>query len=103
MTSRERRAMQFQAFDALKGFGEYIRAQERFRTEKREVSEDEAEIISSRLLHLEKGMQILVRHYTGNAYITTRGRVTAVDFEYRYMKVADKKIWFDDVYRIEVG
>ena len=46
MTSAERRAQQFQPFDALRGFGEYLRDQERLRSEKIEVSEEEAENIS---------------------------------------------------------
>lgn len=102
MTAREKRAVQFMPFDALKGYYDEILAQERIREPRREVGEDEAQAISETLLALEKGKRIRVRYYDTEAYVTREGIVAAVDLTFRFLIVGGTKVWFRDLYRLEV-
>lgn len=102
MTSAERRAQQFQPFDALRGFGEYLRDQERLRSEKIEVSEEEAENISRTLLHIQIGTNIRLRHYSNGLYITTTGKVSDINYPYRYLTAGNTRVWFEDIYKVEI-
>ena len=102
MTSMERRVQQFQPFDALRGFSEYLRNQERLRSEKKEISDDEAMNISRTLLHIRNGSNVRLRHYSNGAYITTTGKVTDINFPYRCLTANNIRIWFEDIYKLEI-
>lgn len=101
MTEREKRAVQFMPFDALRGLYDKILEQERIREPRREVGEDEAQEISDVLLELERGMHVRLRYYDTDAYIMKEGIVGEVDYAFRFLVVAGTKVWFRDVYRIE--
>lgn len=101
MTAREKRAVQFMPFDALRGYYEQILAQERIHEPRREVGEDEAREISETLLELERGIHVRVRYYDTDAYVTKEGIVGDIEYTFRYLIVAGTKIWFRDLYRIE--
>lgn len=99
--SRADRAKLFAPFAALKGYYELILAQEAAKENKRELSDDDAAAMSDKLKQLERGRFIHIRYYDKVCYVTVSGPISRLDYDYRYMMVNDRKIWFDDVIWLE--
>lgn len=89
-------------FDALRGYYDHVLAQERICEPRREVGEDEAQEISETLLALERGRHVRVRYYDTDAYVTREGIAAEIDLTFRYLIVGGTKIWFRDLYRLEI-
>ncbi len=103
VVSKVDRARQFLPFDALKGFSEALRKKEEIYTDKIELSEEMQEKLSNDLLKIEKGKSITVIYYYNRQYVKLEGIVKKIDFNYRKIILEnDLKIFFDDIYRIEV-
>lgn len=103
VVSKVDRARQFLPFDALKGFSEALRKKEEIYTDKIELSEEMQEKLSYDLLKIEKGKSITVIYYYNRQYVKLEGIVKKIDFNYRKIILEnDLKIFFDDIYRIEV-
>ena len=96
------RARQFMPFAALTGYYDLIKEQERLIEPKRTLSSDEAERISSVLGSLFEGDYVSVVHYAKDAYLTTRGMVTKIDFEGRTLRIIKAVIPFEDIGDIEI-
>ena len=96
------RAMQFAPFAALKGYYESIRLQERITEPRKELSEDEAEAISSTLNKLKVGTTVKIRYYDIDSYTNIEGVVTEINPPYRRLKVVKTAIPFEDIYTIEL-
>ena len=96
------RAKQFLPFDAMKGLKEALekKEKEKMRTEKRELSEEDAEDLSRRLSKLERGMGISVLFYKNGYYLEKRGKIEEFNAVYRYMKLGGERIFFDDIYKL---
>ena len=96
------RAMQFAQFAALKGYYEAVRIQERITEPKKELREDEAEVISNTLNKLCVGTTVKIRYYDIDAYTNIEGAVTELNPPCRRLKVVKTAIPFDDIYTIEL-
>lgn len=96
------RAKQFGAFSPLRGYHELIKAKERVVVDKKELSDESAKELSDKLTQIEKGMMVGVVHYCGDAYVSTKGVVTQIDFTFRNLTIVKMKIDFDDIYDVEV-
>ena len=94
------RARQFMPFSALKGFHELVREKERIIVAKKELSEDEKDRLSRKVLALKKGMMVSVSHFCRGEYIKTEGILTEVDFTFRRLTVVKTRIDFDDISEI---
>lgn len=94
------RAMQFAPFAALKGYYETVRAQERITQARKELSEDDSEIISNTLNNLKSGDTVRIRYYDIDSYVTIEGIVTEVNEPYHRLKVNKVTISFADIYSI---
>lgn len=94
------RAMQFVPFAALKGYYDYIQAEERITQPRKEISEDDSEIISTTLNNLRTGVNVRVRYYDIDSYVTIEGIVTEVNEPYHRLKVNKTAIPFADIYYI---
>ncbi len=94
------RAMQFAPFAALKGYYDYIQAEERTTQPRKELSEDDSEIISNTLNNLSAGMTVRVRYYDIDSYVTIEGVVTEVNEPYHKLRVNKTAIPFADIYSI---
>lgn len=96
------RAAQFLPFDALKGLTEEIqsRIEKRTRVERKEISDERKEEISSVLCKLEKGMVINLTFYSAGHYYEVEGVFEKINFPYHYLIVNQQKIFFDDIYEI---
>lgn len=104
MITRKERAKQFMPFDAMKGLQEALRRQEEIfsRVEKHDVCEEQQVKISDTLTKLSKGMSIWLSYYRAFHDVETKGKVTKIDFAYRYMVVEDEMISFNDIYDIKI-
>ena len=98
------RVAQFQPFDALKGLQEELQRREELRTrvEKKELSEEKMERISSALAKIYKQSEVELTFYSGGHYYSLQGTVTAKNDIYKYLIVGEGKIFYDDIYDIKL-
>lgn len=102
--TREQRAKQFMPFDAMKGLQEALRDREErhSRVERHGISEEEQEALSNVLSRLSKGDKIRISYYSHFHDVEKTGTVTAINYAYRFLKVDEEKIVFDDIYKITI-
>lgn len=86
------RAHIFSAFDALKGFRELLKEQERIIVPKRMLSEDDFEILNQKIHAVEKGMMITLVYFDNGDYIEQTGRVSKLSFDENYIQIVKSKI-----------
>ena len=91
-------------FDAMKGLSEALRDREEHhsRTERHEISEEAQRHNSEIFLKLRRGARVRLDCHAAFHDITKEGTVTAVEPAFRYLKLGDEKIFFEDIYYIEV-
>ncbi len=110
--ARIKRAAQFASFDALTGFGAAINEAGRNTEEKKELSEDEIDMINARLAviqqHIKEQPNIAVTYFipddkkAGGRYTTVSGNVKMLDGIERVIIMADRtRIPIEDVRYIE--
>ena len=110
--ARFRRAAQFASFDALTGFGAAIHEAGRETEEKKELSEDEIDMINARLAvieqHIKEQPSITVTYFlpddkkAGGRYVTVSGNVKMLNGIEHAIIMADRtKIPIEDVRYIE--
>lgn len=102
--NREDRAKQFLPFEALNGLGAELRRrrEKAYSTKKRLISEEKRQQISEVLSKIEKGSKIDLIFYNDGKYISLQGRASEISFIYKYLQVGDGKIYFDDIYDVEI-
>ena len=110
--ARIKRAAQFAPFDALTGFGAAIKEAGRETEEKKELSEDEIDMINARLAvieqHIREQPRIAVTYFlpdkkkAGGCYVTVSGNVKMLDRIEHAINMADRtKIPIETVRYIE--
>lgn len=92
MMDKVQRAHIFSAFDALKGFRELLKEQERVIVPKRMLSEDDFEILNQKIHAVEKGMMITLVYFDNGDYIEKTGRVSKLSFDENYIQIVKSKI-----------
>lgn len=103
MTQKDR-AKQFQPFDAMKGLREALldREERHLRVEKKQTDESAAEELNRVLSRLTPGMKVAVRCYLAFHEAEKTGRLTGIDTSSRSLALDGKKIFFDDIYSLEI-
>ena len=86
------RAHIFSAFDALKGFREMLKEQERVIVPKRMLSEDDLEILNQKIHAVEKGMMVTLIYFENGDYVKKTGRVAKISFDENYIQIVKTKI-----------
>lgn len=96
------RAKQFAPFSALNGLDEALRSKEleHSRTERREMTDDRADVVNERLSGLYIGELIEVTYYCYGHYRTVSGVVREIDNRGRRLVVGGEEIHFKDLYDI---
>lgn len=94
------RAKQFMPFDALKGFQEALEETACPPDFRRELSEDELQLLDRKIRRIKKGDWISVTCYSGHAYVEIKGTVTQLDAADKMLKVADTEIFLGDIIKI---
>lgn len=100
--SREERAKQFMPFAALKGYEEALQKKEKIVVEKIELSEEMKDELDRQFREIGQNDIVTVVYYEDEEYLQTTGMVAKIDTEARVLKIVNKKIHFEDIYRIEV-
>ncbi len=98
---RENRAKQFMPFDALRGLREALEEKERIIVPKRELPEEQKEELDRKLRQLQKKDVITVEFFRDWEYVQVTGMVLRIDRTGRTLEVADLKIDFDDISRLQ--
>ena len=98
------RAKIFAPFDALKGFREMLVEVEVIKEEKKELSEDQINYLSSIINSLEFGMLIEVTYYIDKdkCYQKITGVFTKIDKVYKRITIIKKKINIEDIIDIRI-
>ena len=110
--ARIKRAAQFASFDALTGFGAAIHEAGRETEEKKELSEDEIDMINAKLAvieqHIKEEPSVAITYFlpdtkkAGGRYVTVSGNVRMLDGIEHAIIMADRtKIPIEDVRYIE--
>lgn len=91
-------------FDAMKGLQEALRErEERYsRVEKHDISEEQAEKNSRLLAKLERGDKVALECYRDFHDVNIEGHITAISITFGYLKIDDEKIFFEDIYAVEL-
>ena len=102
--TRAERAKIFAPFDAMKGLQEALRDREErhSRVERHEISEEQQEHNSEVFAKLTKGMRVRLDYYSAFHDVTNSGIVTEISTVFRYLKLGTEKIFFCDIYDIEI-
>ena len=94
------RAKQFMPFDALKGYKDAIKEKQKIIVSKKELSEDEEELLSLKIKQIKKNTIVKIVYFSNNEYILVNGMVSAIDFENKFIIVVKQKIDFIDIIEI---
>ena len=97
------RAKQFMPFSALKGLEDALAAKERQIVDKKELSEDGAELLSRKLSEMKIGDFARITYFSDGEYISCDGRVTKIDEVYKEITVVKTVIPIEDIYDIVLG
>ena len=102
--TRQERAKQFMAFDAMKGLSEALRDREErhLRVEKHDISDEEIEQNSRVLCALGRGMRVRMEYYRAFHDIVVEGRITEVSIPFKFLRLDGEKVLFEDIYDIKI-
>lgn len=104
MMTREQRAKQFMPFDAMKGLQEALRDREErhSRVERHDISDEDQNANSIVINKLSNGAKVEISYYRHFHDVVRSGTITAISCQFRFLKMDDEKIFFDDIYRITI-
>lgn len=97
------RAKQFMPFAAVTGLGQALAKKERqlLKIPRKELSEDESELLNKRLNEIEKGDKITVVYFFDGEYITLSGTLLSFEPSSRTLQIGTERISFEDLFSIE--
>lgn len=99
---RTERAKQFMPFAALKGFEDLVNEQTRSPEKRRELCEEDIQLISEKLAEIEKNDLIEITYYKIDGYTIKRGAVSEINFLRHYVTVVKEKIFFEDITKVDI-
>lgn len=100
---RAERAKLFQPFDSLKGFQDYLRAQERTVVPRKELLADACDVLDYKLQMIQPGMMIKVIYYDRGEYVAVEGMVARLDKEQtQTIQIVEKRIPIKQICHIEM-
>lgn len=102
MMTREERAKQFMPFDAMKGLKEALldREEKHSRVMRHEITEEEKKKNSEVFLSLKKYELVSIAYFSNFHDIKKDGRITEINLPFRYIRLNDEKIMFENIYSI---
>ena len=94
------RAKQFMPFATLKGFQELLEETARYTENRKELSEEQLEVLDAQCKGLVIGAVVSVVYHNGRAYDTVQGRLQQIDRVYRTMTVGDVLVSMSHIIRV---
>ena len=101
--NRVDRAKQFLPFNSLKGFYSMVKNKEKVVEKKRELSEDELEILSFKFNQLSIGKIVLIKYYDKDGYVSFTGKITKIDLYLKTITLVDTNIKLEDICEISAN
>lgn len=99
--TRAQRAQIFQSFDALKGFRELLKEQEKVIVQRKTLSEDDLEELDRKVHQIQIGMIITVIYFSNGQYIQLTGRVSKLNFNTKTIQIVKTKLNIKSIVDIE--
>jgi len=96
------RAKIFMPFAALKGFEEALREKEKIVVKKRNLSDEEIEILNQNMTKLQKGQMIKIVYFDHGEYLEKQGLVSHIDKVLGNITVVNTNIKFEDISSLEI-
>jgi len=98
------RAKIFLPFDALKGFREALKEQEKIKVKKISLSKEVQDEINNTLSIIRKGMMVEIKYYSfeDEDYLLTKGIVTKIDYTYKTITIVKNEIDCNNIYSIKI-
>ena len=95
---------QFSPFEVLKGIIEsfYKREERTAHVEKKPLTEEMAEDLSLALAGVGSYSRVKVQFYSHGRYLDLEGLVKEKDSVFRFLKIGNEKIYFDDIFKLRV-
>ena len=90
--TRAQRAQIFQSFDALKGFREILKEQERIVVPKKILSEDDLAELDYKVHQIKVGMIVKIVYYDKGQYVQLEGRVSKINLDTKVLQIVKSKI-----------
>ncbi len=89
-------------FDAMKGLQAALREREEHhsRVERRILSDEVMAANSAVLARIDVGSQVRLRYYSGFHEAVRSGAVDEISMTFRFLRLGEEKIYFDDIYEI---
>lgn len=94
------RAKQFMPFAALKGFQELLEETAQYKENRKELSEEQLEVLDKQYKGLMIGNLVSVVYHNGRVYDTVQGRLEQMDAVYRTMTVEGVIIPMSHIMRV---
>ena len=98
--TRAQRAQIFQSFDALKGFREILKEQERIIVPKKILSEDDLTELDYKIHQVKVGMIIQIIYYDKGHYIKFEGVVSKINLDTKIIQIVKTKIHLTTIINI---
>ena len=91
-------------FDAMKGLQEALRDREErhSRVERHDISDEQMEKNSRMLAMLERGDKVVLECYHAFHDVKIEGRISDISCIFKYLKLGEEKIYFEDIYSVEL-
>ena len=91
-------------FDAMKGLQEALRDREERhnRVERHDVSEEQLFKNSKLLEQLRRSDRVAIECYRAFHDVNIEGYISEISCVHKYLKLADEKVYFEDIYSIEL-
>ena len=100
--TRASRAQIFQSFDALKGFREILKEQERVIVPQKVLSEDDLAELDYKVHQIKVGMIIKVIYYEKGQYIQMEGIVSKLYLDTKMIQIVKTKLDLNNVIYINI-
>ncbi len=94
------RAKQFMPFAALKGFQELLEETAQYKESRKELSEEQLDVLDRQCKGLVIGNLVSVVYHNGRVYDTVQGRLQKVDTVYRTMTVGEVTVPMSHIVRV---
>lgn len=91
----------FQSFDALKGFRELLKEQEKIVVSPKILLDDELEELDYKVHQIQKGMMISITYFENHQYIKIEGIVSKINLDTKFLQIVKTKIDLRKIIKIE--
>lgn len=101
MNNNQNRAQIFLSFDALKGFRQKLKEQEKITVSPKILSEDDLIILDRKIKQIKTGMIIQITYFHQNEYIQLKGMLSKISYDHKILQIVKTQISFKNIIDIQ--